>query len=179
MYISIEVAAAALEVLVFSIYLKGLYRKYARSTFYPRVLCRSRRRCAFRYLFRLPDDSSELYFPVDFSCRHCCSAPVGSVLLQRSAFLRDQRYRRLYHFMPDAPLRTSVRYLESFRNNRVLYIVLDKLVQLFLIYLVIRLSKIKKSPNSLIEAVPLLLSQIFSIFVCYFLYLAVRDRPPS
>ena len=34
MYISIEVAAAALEVLVFSIYLKGLYRKYARSTFF-------------------------------------------------------------------------------------------------------------------------------------------------
>jgi sensor histidine kinase YesM len=65
--------------------------------------------------------------------------------------------------------------LEVYGNNRVLFIVVAKLVQFFLIFLVIRLSNRKKSRGSLIEAVPLLMCQVFSVFVCYLMYLAVHN----
>lgn len=179
MYISIEVAAAALEVLVFSIYLKGLYRKYARSTFF--ILASYAAAGAVLCFFGIFSVSQMIHLSFTFL----------SIFFLSSLLFGASWISAFYSALLFCVINVIVDYtisclmllfglqsdtLEVFGNNRVLYIVLDKLVQLFLIYLVIRLSKIKKSPNSLIEAVPLLLSQIFSIFVCYFLYLAVRDQ---
>jgi sensor histidine kinase regulating citrate/malate metabolism len=66
--------------------------------------------------------------------------------------------------------------LEVYGNNRVLYIVLAKLVQFFLIFFVVRLSRWRQSRDSLIESVPLLMCQVFSIFICYLMYLAVHNE---
>ena len=58
----------------------------------------------------------------------------------------------------------------TYGNNRVIYIVLTKIVQIFCIYLVIKLSQWRKSQESLLNAVPLLLCQVFSIFICEIMY---------
>jgi sensor histidine kinase YesM len=59
----------------------------------------------------------------------------------------------------------------TYGNDRIVYIVLAKLVSIFFIYLVIKLSQWRKSQESLLNAVPLLLCQVFSIFICYIMYL--------
>lgn len=179
MYFSVEFAAAILEVLVFNIYLKGMYRNNVRSTFISlvsyavtgAVLCffcvfpisqMIRLSVTFLSLFIL----SLLLFGVRW-----INAFYSALLFCVINIIVDYTISGL---MLSFGLQADT--LEVFGNNRVLYIVLGKLVQLLLIFLVIRLSKRKKSQDSLIEAVPLLLSQVFSIFVCYFLYLAVRDQ---
>jgi uncharacterized membrane protein YeiB len=60
--------------------------------------------------------------------------------------------------------------LSVYGNARILFIVLSKLVQFFFIFLVIRLSKWRRSHDSLVEAIPLLLCQVFSVFICDFIY---------
>lgn len=62
-------------------------------------------------------------------------------------------------------------YIFNYSNSRILYIVLADIVELFCVYAMIKLSQWRKSYESLITAVPLLLCQIFSIFVCYIMYL--------
>ena len=57
-----------------------------------------------------------------------------------------------------------------FNNMRILYLVLALLVELFCVYLVVRLSQWRKNQESMVSTVPLLLCQIASIFICYIMY---------
>jgi hypothetical protein len=60
-------------------------------------------------------------------------------------------------------------------NARIFYIVIAKLVHIFLILVVIKLSRWRKSEEHLTAAVPLFLCQICSIFISYIMYLGSME----
>jgi hypothetical protein len=174
-YIAVEIATAILEMLVLSIFLKGLYENYVKSTLviwmsYAAagiILCLLSvfhvapllRLCyAFLTFFTLP----VLLFGAK-----SMNAFYSAMLLCVINVIVDYAISGLIVFFG-----VAADTLEVYGNNRVLFIVLAKLVQFFSFFLVIRLSKRKKSKDSLIEAVPLLMCQVFSVFICYLMYLA-------
>lgn len=179
MYIAVEIATAILEMLVISIYLKGLYQNYVKNTVIVWVsyaitgifLCLIsvfsvdpllRLVYAFVSFFVL----SALLFGAKW-----INAFYGALLLCVINVIVDYAIFGLITFFG-----IQADTLKVYGNNRVLYIVLAKLIQFFLIFLVIRLSKWRKTRDSLVETIPLLMCQVFSIFVCYFMYLAVYNE---
>jgi sensor histidine kinase YesM len=63
--------------------------------------------------------------------------------------------------------------LFEYGNMRIVFISIAKITQLFFYYFVIRLSNWRKTNESLFAAIPLLLCQVFSVFICHIMYLAV------
>lgn len=178
MYIAIEIATVILEMLLLSIYLKGLYQNYIKSTSYVWaayvisgiVLCvlsilpihpMIRLSYGFVSFFAL----AVLLFGAKWM-----HAFYSALLLCVINIAVDYTISTIIMFF-GIPADT----LEVYGNNRVLYIVLAKLVLFFFVFLVIRISKWKKSHDSLFDALPLLMCQVFSIFICYFMYLGAFD----
>jgi hypothetical protein len=177
-FIAVEITSAILEMLVLSIYLKGLYQDYSKSIFVVWIsytvagigLCLLSI-FSFSVMMRLTYIFLALFIlSVFLFDAKWMNGFYGALLLCVINVIVDYTISGL---MLSFGLHADT--LKIYGNNRVLYIVLAKLVQLFFIFLVIRLTKRKKSQDSLIEAVPLLLCQVFSVFVCYFMYLAVRN----
>lgn len=69
--------------------------------------------------------------------------------------------------------------LLEYGNNRIIYIVIAKITQLFFYHIVIKLSNWHRANESLIGAVPLLLCQVFSVFICHTMFLAVYNEQTS
>ena len=179
MYIAVEIATVILEMLVLSIYLKGMYQNYVRSAV---VIWLSYAVTGIvLYLFSVFAVESMIRLVYTFISFFLLSvllfgakwmnAFYSALLLCVINVIVDYIISGLMLFFG-----LQAETLGAYGNNRVLYIVVSKLVQFFLVFLVIRLSKWKKSQDSLIEAIPLLMCQVFSVFVCYFMYLAVYNE---
>lgn len=66
--------------------------------------------------------------------------------------------------------------LFEFGNVRIIFIISAKLIQLFCYLLVIKLSNWHRDSDTLFGAIPLFLCQVFSIFICYIMFLAVHEN---
>ncbi len=179
MFIAIEFAAAILEMLILSIFLRGMNQNYVKSNFF--VWASYIVTGIVRCLLGAFSASPMILLGFNF-----LSYFILSMLLFGSKWLNA-----FYGALLLCGINITVEYtisglmmfygiqaetLTGYGNIRVFYIVLGKLFQFLLIIMVIRLTKWKKSQDSLMEAVPLLLCQVFSIIVCYFMYLAVREE---
>lgn len=65
--------------------------------------------------------------------------------------------------------------LYDMTNERILFIAIAKLTQIFCVILVVKLSQWRKSGESLLSAIPLLLCQVFSIFIGHSMYLGISE----
>jgi sensor histidine kinase YesM len=65
--------------------------------------------------------------------------------------------------------------LYDMTNERILFIAIAKLTQIFCIIFVVKLSQWRKSGESLLSAIPLLLCQVFSIFIGHSMYLGISE----
>ena len=174
MYIAVEIATALVETLVLSIYLKGIYQNpirkplfvfsaYALSGIILGILSLLpinpfiRLGYSFLAFFLL----AKLLFDARW-----LSAVYSSLLLCAIAIIVENICSGIISVFG-----ISVESLFEYGNSRILYIVLAKLIQIFCVYLVVKLSQWRKTKDSLTSALPLLLCQVFSIFVCYIMYL--------
>jgi two-component system sensor histidine kinase AgrC len=178
MYIAIEIATAILETFILSIYLKGLYQSYKRKPFF--VLAAYAVSGIFLCFLSLAPNTiplipfirlgygflsflilTKLLFDVKW-----LTAVYTALLLCAISIIVDNICSGII-----LAFGVSSDLLFDYGNTRIWYIVLAKLVQIFCVYLVIKLSQWRKSQESLVNAVPLLLCQVFSIFICYIMYL--------
>jgi hypothetical protein len=174
MYLAVEIATVILEIFFVSIYLKGFFQTYEKSKMYilGSYIIGGLGAC-FLSIFPInPFIRLGYYFVVIFVLarllfRTKWIASFYSALLLCMIYI-------LCDFILSGVLGlfgVSTNQLLEYGNTRIVYIVFAKLIQTFCIFLVIKLSQWKKSQDSLINAVPLLLCQVFSIFICYVMYL--------
>lgn len=174
-YVFIEIANVFLEIMIISIYLKGLFQNYEKKTIFIYLyysvaaigLCilsnfldnpLYRLGFAFLIIFLIAKRLFNTKWITAFysALLFCAISVIVDIVCSGIISLFG---------LPTASLMI-------YGNNRILFIVFAKLIESFCIFLAIKLSKWKKSQDSLIAAIPLLLCQISSIFVCYIMYLA-------
>lgn len=178
MSVAVEMVTAIVEILILSIYLKGLYQKYVRSTpfIWVAYIVNWLVLCAFSV------------FPV-FPIVRLGYAAISFIVMAKLLF--DAKW--IYAFY-SALLLCAINIiadvvtgslivlfgipaenLSIFSNSRILYIVASKLILFFCVMLVIRLSTWRKTHDSLINAVPLLLCQVFSIFILNIMFIGAYN----
>ena len=178
MYIAVEIVTAVVETVLLRIYLKGLYQSTVRKphwilityAIFGAVLC-TLSLLPINPMLRL-GCVSVLFFIVTMVLfgPKWYTAVFSSILLTAIFIIVDivgSGIMALFNIPVDAII--------SHGTDRVVFIILAKLIQFFCVFLVIRLSQWRKSHESLVNAVPLLLCQVFSIFICYFLYLGALE----
>lgn len=178
MNIAVDFATAVLDILVLSIFLRGLYQNNVRSTFFvwTAYIIAGMLLCVLSLFSFHPMLRLGIAFIIFFALSivlygaKWMNAFYGSLLLCVINVIVDYSISTLMTFF-GIPTET----LAVYGNNRVLYIVISKLVLFFLVFLVIRISKWRRLQDSFIESVPLLLCQVFSVFICYLMYLAVYN----
>ncbi|SHI22228.1 GHKL domain-containing protein [Sporobacter termitidis DSM 10068] len=174
MYILIEIANVVLGIVIISIYLKGLYQNYEKKL--PVILALyAVAGIGLSVLSVMPINP---FIRLGFTCI--------SILLLAKYLFGAKWLTSLYSALLFSAIAIIVENICSgliiafgvssneiykYGNYRVIYLVFSELVELFAVYLVVRLSQWKKTNESLFSAVPLLLCQIFSIFICYVMYL--------
>lgn len=174
-YIFVDIATVFLEIALLSIYLNGLFQDYEKNfknfLFYYSIaiigLCVLNNH-EINPLLRLGYAFINIFFIAKRIFKAKWMAAFYSALLFSAInVVVDIVCSGIISLFGLPPVSLYV-----YGNNRILFIVLAKLVELFCIFLVIKLSKWKNSQDSLIGAIPLLLCQISSIFICYIMYLA-------
>lgn len=174
-YIFIEIANVILEITIISIYLKGLFQNYEKKT----IIIYLYYSVAAIGLCLLSNDQINPLYRLGFAFliifliakqlfnTKWITAFYSALLFCAISVIVDIICSGIISLfgLPTASLMV-------YGNNRILFIVFAKLIETFCIFLAIKLSKWKKSQDSLVGAIPLLLCQISSIFVCYVMYLA-------
>lgn len=174
MYIAIEASTAIVETIILSIYLQGLYRTYVRQPLFTytayAVFCLMlaglsispidpflRLGIGFLTFFIM----ARLLFGAKW-----LSALFSAILLTAIYIIVDIVASGIFGAF-GVPEETLLVY----GNSRVLFIVLGELGHIFCVFLVIKLSKWRRAQDSLTNAIPLLLCQVFSIFICDVMFL--------
>jgi hypothetical protein len=190
MYYVIEVFTVAIETLYISILLKGLFKKYEQTNL---------KACAMYVVFSLGLLVLS-YFKATFQVSPIVSLAyclISVTLLARFIF-RAKWMSAFYSgllfcvitavvdiacsgiFMLYGVPMTAIIQLS---NERVFYIVLAKLLEIFFVLVAVKLSQWRKSEDNLFMAIPLLLCQLFSIYIIYIMYLGAlqsgRELPGS
>ncbi len=178
MYIAIEFATVIFEMLMLSIYIRGLYQSRIKGTAFS-LLAFIITGAGLSVLSILPVDplirliygfASFMILPILLYKAKWISAFYSALLLCVVNIIVETASMGIIAFF-GIPAET----LKDYGNNRVVFIVVSTLIQFFCIFLIIKLSNWKKTQDSLVEAIPLLLCQGFSIFICYIMFLATLN----
>lgn len=71
----------------------------------------------------------------------------------------------------------TLQSLQVYGNGRLFYLALITLGRLFLVFIVIKVSRWRKEQDSLLNTVPILLCQVFSVFITYVLMHGSQGKP--
>jgi len=174
MYVAVEIATAIIETFILSIYLKGIYQNYSKNMLFVWVsyTVSGVILCVLSLLPLNPLITLAYGFVSFFVLAKLLFSPKWYAALYSALLLAviyavvdivGSGIMTLFKVPVDAFMR--------FGNERIVYIVLTKIVSIFFIYLVIKLSQWRKSQESLLTAIPLLMCQVLSSFICYIMYL--------
>jgi two-component system sensor histidine kinase AgrC len=174
MFLAVEIATVIVEIFFVSFYLKGLFQNYEKN----------RRYVLLTYFIAGIGLCALSIFPVNPFIR--LGYTFLSITLLAKLHFQVKWLASVYSSLLLCMIYIIVDFVCSgivgmfgvtagellvFGNSRIITIVMAKLVQVFCIFLVIKMTQWKKSHDSLVNAIPLLLCQVFSVFICYLMYL--------